>query len=261
QREWLEGGVREELLAYWRERLSGAPPVLELPTDRPRPAVQSHLGAHEATVVPGEVLEGLHKLCEREEVTVFMVLLAAFKVLLARYSGQSDVVVGTPVANRNRVEVEPLIGFFVNTLVFRTDVGGDPTVVELLDRVRETALGAYANQDLPYSELVKALRPERDLSRSPVVQVMFALANTPDTEPELVGLTAEPLDVEQGAARFDLSLLVKERDDDVSVALEYCTDLFEPATACRILEDYRRIVTEMVNNPDTPISRLSGSSR
>ncbi|GII66112.1 hypothetical protein Skr01_61970 [Sphaerisporangium krabiense] len=260
QREWLGDGVLDDLLDYWRDRLAGAPPVLELPADRPRPAVQSHRGTHESLAVPAEVLRDLRELCGREEVTMFMVLLAAFTVLLARYSGQTDVVVGTPAANRNRVEVEPLIGFFVNTLVLRTDLSGDPTATELLDRVRDTALGAYANQDIPYAELVKALRPPRDPSRSPLVQVMFALANTPEHEPEFPGLTVEPVDVEQGVARFDLSLLVKERDDGIAVALEYCVDLFDQDTARRILADYRAIVTGMARTPDAPISRLGGTS-
>ncbi|MFF3786214.1 amino acid adenylation domain-containing protein [Streptomyces sp. NPDC001933] len=261
QREWLADGVLEDLADYWRETLEGAPPVLELPADHPRPAVQSHRGVHEATVLPADVTEGLRELCKREEVTMFMVLLTAFKILLARYSGQEDVVVGTPVANRNRVEIESLIGFFVNTLVLRTDLSGDPSVLDVLDRVRDTAIGAYANQDMPYAELVKELRPPRDPSRSPLVQVMFALANTPDHEPELTGLTVDQFDAEQGVARFDLSLLVKERDDVIAVALEYCTDLFEPATARRLLADYTQVIVEMLRAPDAPLSQLNGISR
>ncbi|RMF36691.1 MAG: non-ribosomal peptide synthetase, partial [Chloroflexi bacterium] len=175
QREWLQGEVLEEQLAYWKQQLSGSPPVLELPTDRPRPPVQSFRGAHRPFMLPRPLSQAIKALCRREGVTPFMLLLAAFQTLLHRYTGQDDISVGTPIANRNRAEIEGLIGYFANTLVLRTDLSGDPPFRELLKRVREVALGAYAHQDLPFEMLVDALQPERDLSHTPLFQVMFVL--------------------------------------------------------------------------------------
>ncbi|HEY9513105.1 MAG TPA: condensation domain-containing protein, partial [Rhodanobacter sp.] len=170
QREWLAGTVLEEQVSYWRERLADVP-MLQLPTDRPRPAVQSFRGAYYRFSIPARLDAGLRALARERGVTLFMLLLAGFEVLLARYSGQDDLVVGTPIANRNRAEFEKLIGFFANTLVLRTDVSGDPPFLELLERVKQTALGAYAHQDLPFEMLVEKLHPHRDLSRNPLFQV------------------------------------------------------------------------------------------
>ena len=175
QRQWLQGEVLESQLAYWREQLAGAPALLELPTDRPRPAVQRYAGAQQSLWVSPELLEQLKNLSQQEGVTLFMTLLAAFQVLLMRYSGQNDIVVGTPIANRTREELENLIGFFVNTLVLRTDLSGNPSFLQLLARVREVALQAYAHQDLPFEKLVEELQPERDLSLQPLFQVLFSL--------------------------------------------------------------------------------------
>ncbi|MFL6333022.1 MAG: condensation domain-containing protein, partial [Pyrinomonadaceae bacterium] len=173
QNELLQGEMFEELLRYWRTQLAGAPELLNLPTDRPRPAVQTYRGAVHGIILKPRLYESLRALARSEEATPFMVLLAAFKALLSRYSGEEDVTVGTPVAGRTRVELEPLIGFFVNTLVLRTDVSGDPSFRELVGRVREVTLGAYAHQEVPFERLVEELRPERDLSRNPLFQVMF----------------------------------------------------------------------------------------
>jgi hypothetical protein len=202
QRDWMQGEVLERQLGYWRQRLSGLAP-LELPTDRPRPPVRSVRGAAHRFVLPAELRDSLNSLSRREGATLFMTLLAAFQVLLARYSGQEDIAVGTPIANRNRTEIEGLIGFFVNTLVMRADLSGDPSFTELLAQVRETALGSYAHQDLPFERLVEELRPERDLSRTPLFQVMFAFQNAPAAPVELPGVKVAPLGTEQRVSKFD----------------------------------------------------------
>jgi len=176
QRNWLQGEALAEQLSYWRGQLAGAPGVLELPTDKPRPPTQSFRGATNSFVFPSSLSESLNRLSQANGVTLFMTLLASWQTLLSRYSGQEDVVVGTPIANRNRAETEQLIGFFVNMLVLRTDLSGKPTFRELLVRVKEVALGAYAHQDLPFEKLVEELQPGRDLSRSPLFQVMFAVS-------------------------------------------------------------------------------------
>ena len=191
QRDWLQGEVLDRQLAYWREKLADAPPTLDLPTDRPRPARQDHAGATHGFMVSRDVTERLAGLGRAEGATLFMTLLAAFQLLLSRYSGQQDVSVGAPVANRRRLELEALIGFFVNTLVMRTDVSGDPSFRGLLARVRETALGAQAHQDLPFERLVEELQPTRDMSRDPLFQVMFVLQNAPKSGSALGGLRFE----------------------------------------------------------------------
>src|SRR5689334_19877019 len=189
QREWLSGEVLAEQLSYWKRQLQGAPPVLELPADRPRPAVQSSKGTTEPLSISAEVSEKLKALGRSEGVTMFMLLLAAWQVLLSRYTGADDIIVGAPVAGRNRAEVESLIGFFVNTLVLRTDLSGIPRFVELLKRVHEVTVGAFAHQDVPFEKLVEELQPERSLSHMPVFQVMFALQNAPTVAADLPGLS------------------------------------------------------------------------
>ncbi|RMF30995.1 MAG: non-ribosomal peptide synthetase, partial [Chloroflexi bacterium] len=210
QRKWLQGETLEKQLAYWKEQLSGSPPVLELPTDRPRPSVQTSRGASFAFALPQDLSQAIQALSQEEGVTLFMTLLAAFQTLLYRYTGQEDICVGTPIANRNRPEIEGLIGFFVNTLVLRTDLSGNPRFTELLKRVREVALGAYAHQDLPFEMLVEALQPQRDMSHSPLFQVMFVLQNVPLEALELPDLTLRPVDVDRGTATFDLTLSMAE---------------------------------------------------
>ena len=257
QREWLDSGVLEDQASYWRERLAGAPPVLELPADRPRPARQSFAGGHEPVVIPPGVAAGLRELCAEAGVTMFMVLLAGFKVLLARYSGQPDVVVGTPIANRARVELEPLIGFFVNTLVLRTDLSGDPTVTELLGRVRETALGAYAHQDLPFEQLVKELRPERDLNRSPLIQVICSLVGKPRDDELFPGLNLEQASAHTGMAKFDLSLFFLDGGDELAGEIDYCADLFDAATVRRMVGHYLTLLESMAAAPHAKLSGLA----
>jgi amino acid adenylation domain-containing protein len=256
QREWLQGDVLLTQLEYWRGQLAGAPAVLEFPTDRPRPAVQTFRGARESLVFPKELAEAVQVLSRREGVTQFMTLLAAFKVLLGRYSGQADIVVGTPIAGRNQIEIEELIGFFVNTLVLRTDLSGGPSFRELLGRVREASLGAAAHQDLPFEKLVEELQPERDLSRSPLFQVMFALQNVPKDEFELKTLTLSPIEADSGTAKFDLTMFFHPTEDGLLGILEYNTDLFDAETARRMLAHYEVLLRGVVADPEQRISSL-----
>nr|MDQ3802458.1 condensation domain-containing protein [Acidobacteriota bacterium] len=256
QREWLGGGVMERQLAYWKSRLGEHPPVLELPTDRPRPAAQTFHGATEVLQLPRPLVASLNELSRRQNVTLFMLLLAAFQAQLSRYTGQEDIAVGTPIANRTRAEVEPLIGFFVNTLVLRIDLSGDPSFIDLLQRVREAALGAYAHQDLPFEVLVEELHPQRNANRTPLFQVAFVLQNAPMRPLRLPGLTITLLPLENETAKFDLTLTLREGEEGLSAALEYNTDIFERATAKRMLGHYEVLLRGAVESPDLPISRL-----
>ena len=256
QRQWLQGERLERELAYWRERLRGAPPLLELPTDRPRPWQQTFQGAKASLLLPQELRGSLRTLSRSEGATLFMTVLAAFKVLLARYTGQSDIVVGTPIAGRVRAETEGLIGFFVNTLALRTDLSGDPTFRDLLRRVRGVALGAYDHQELPFERLVEELQPERSLSHSALVQVLFTLQNSPAPVPRLAGLTVEAEPVERGGSKFDLSVHLRDDDSGLRALAEYNTDLFDAATITRLLGHYRTLLEGIVANPDRRLSEL-----
>ena len=234
QREWLQGEVLESQLSYWKKQLEGTPAVLNLPTDHPRPAVQSHRGARQSIELSKELTEGLKALSRKEGVTLFMTLLAAFQTLLYRYTGQDDIVIGSPIANRNRAEIEGLIGSFVNTLVLRSNFSDNPTFKELLAGVREMTLGAYAHQDLPFEKLVEELQPERSLSHSPLFQVMFVLQNTPSASLTFEGLSTSPVRIEAETAKFDLTLSMHEEAEGFKGALEYSADLFEAGTITRI---------------------------
>jgi amino acid adenylation domain-containing protein len=256
QRDWLQGNRLEEQLSYWRAQLSDAPPLLELPTDRPRPPVQSYKGAHETLLLCESLSRSLKELSRREGATLFMTLLAAFSTLLYRYSSQRDILVGTPIANRNRAETESLIGFFVNTLIFRTRLSERMTFRELLGQVRETALEAYAHQDLPFEKLVEQLQPERSLSHSPVFQVMLDLQNAPMRDLELQGLRLTPLPFDSRMAKFDLVLTVGETDGRLSGQLEYNTDLFDAATIRRMARHLEHLLETAVSNADEQVSRL-----
>ena len=256
QREFLAGEILDKQLAYWKEQLSGAPPSLELPTDRPRPPIESFRGAQQAIVLPKELLESLRKLSRVEGVTLYMTLLAAFAVLLSRYSGQQDVVVGTPIAGRNRAEVEKLIGFFANTLVLRTDLSSGPTFRELLARVRQTAMGAFAHQDLPFEKLVEELRPERDLSRNPLIQVIFALQNVPTEGTRIAGIETTPFSTGTQSAKLDLTLAVTEVSEGLRTAAVYNTDLFDGATIERMLRHYQVLLEGALANPELRLSQL-----
>jgi amino acid adenylation domain-containing protein/FkbM family methyltransferase len=256
QREWLSGDALAAAVGWWRETLAGAPPELALPTDRPRPAAQTVRGAVATLTLPADLARGLHALCRREGATLFMALLAAFEVLLARYCRQEDLLVGTPVANRRLAEVEGVIGLFVNTLVLRGDLAGDPAWSALLARVRAAALEAYERQDLPFERLVEELKPERRLSRSPLVQVMLVLQNTPAAPLALPGLTLTPRALPTGTARFDWTLAVEEREEGLATTLEYNSDLFDAGTARRALGHFRNLLAGALADPGLPLSEL-----
>lgn len=253
--EQLKGDFLAEQIAYWTKQISGAPPVLELPTDRPHPAVQTHRGATLVAEYPREICDRAMDFCRREGVTPFVVLYAAFQVLLARYSGQEDICCGIPIANRRRAELEVLIGFFVNTLVLRTDLSGEPDFQTMVRRVQETWLAAEAHQDLPFEMLVEAMQPERDLSRSPLFQVMFAFQQ-PAPMPGLPGLEIELIELETGTAKFDLLLTVEPGKESVRTIWEYNTDLFDRRTIERLSGHYRTLLEGGLKDPARPISLL-----
>jgi len=235
QRGWLAGDELERQLVYWRDRLAGAPASLDLPVDRPRPAAPSHRGGRVAARWDPELSRELGRFALRREATPFMVLLAGFQALLGRLTGQEDVPVGSPIANRNRAEIEPLIGFFVNTLVLRGDLAGDPPFHELLARTRRVTLEAYAHQDLPFEQLVEALSPQRTLAMNPLFQVMFALQNMPAAAVELPGLSLSSLEFEKNSARVDLELSVWEAGDSFLLDLVYSAELFDRPTLERVV--------------------------
>ncbi|HTK08293.1 MAG TPA: amino acid adenylation domain-containing protein [Ktedonobacteraceae bacterium] len=256
QRQWLQGQVLEIQLDYWHQQLAGNEP-LALPTDHPRPAVQSYQGATQEWQIPPELTERLRTLSQQQHVTLFMTLLASFQILLLRYSGQRDISVGTPIANRRHAEIEEVIGFFVNTLVLRTDLAGNPSFVEVLQRVREVCLEAYAHQDVPFEQVVEALQPERDLSRTPLFQVMFVLQNAPQAEQtEVAGVQLRPLNAESITSKFDLTLAIAETPQGLSCSLEYSTALFESETIGRMLSHWQNLLEGVLSSPHLPIGEL-----
>ncbi|MCB8924044.1 MAG: amino acid adenylation domain-containing protein [Ardenticatenaceae bacterium] len=256
QRKYLQGAVLDEQLAYWRQQLAGAPTVLTLPTDRPRPAVQTFQGASVDLVLTPELTAELKALSQREDVTLFMTLLAAFQVLLARYSGQDDIVVGTPIAGRTRAELEGLIGFFVNTLVLRTKLNDNPTFCELLHRVRDVTLDAYAHQDLPFEKLVEELRPERSASYTPLVQVSLALDNVPKQERGFSGLTVKPFRRSSVVSRYDLAITMTDISGQLVGRFEYSTDLFEYETIKRMIDHFYILLESAVAEPQQCVAKL-----
>jgi amino acid adenylation domain-containing protein len=257
QREWLQGAVLQRQLDYWKKQLEGSPPLLELPEDHPRPAVQTFRGGHQSLLLPKSIGSELTALSRREAATLFMTLLAAFKVLLHCYTRQDDLVVGTPVANRNRLEIEGLIGFFVNSLVLRTSLSGNPTFRELVRRVRKVCVDAYAHQDLPFERLVEELHIERDLSRNPLFQVMFVLQNASMHAVELPGLTLNPVIAEGGTTHFDLTLHIADTEQGLVETIAYNTDLFDADTITRMLAHFQTLLEAIVKDPDRHLSDLS----
>ncbi|MEU2674396.1 amino acid adenylation domain-containing protein [Streptomyces sp. NPDC007164] len=257
QREVLDGPALAGQSAYWRERLAGVRP-LELPTDHRRPAERSGRGGTVSFSVPADVAGAARRLAAGQGASLYMSLLAVFQLLMAKYSGQDDIAVGSPVAGRNRAETEELIGFFVNTLVLRTDLSGDPAFTELLDRVKDTALGAYDHQDLPFERLVEELAPDRDLSRNPLFQTMFVLQNTPDGHAwQLPGAAVEPFAVREEEAKFDLTLMLTERSDgSLDGDLVFALDLFAPDTAERLAEHFTTLLCAAVAGPERRLSEL-----
>jgi amino acid adenylation domain-containing protein len=256
QREWLTGGPGERQLDYWRAHLAGAPVVLELPTDFPRPLTRSYRGAAQRLLLSRRLLEGLKALSQEEGATLFMTLLAGFQLLLARYTRQDEIIVGSPIANRPRSELEHLIGFFVNSLALRTDLSGDPTFRQLLGRVRKVCLEAYEHQDLPFEQLVEELQPSRVGGRDPLYQVMFALQNTACSPLRLPGVTCRSLPQSTGTAKFDLTLNTQEDADGLLASLGYRSDLFEPGTIARMLGHWEKLLEGVVVNPDQRLSKI-----
>ncbi len=256
QREWLQGEVLEKHLNYWKTQLAGAPMLLELPTDRPRPAAQSFEGARQFLRCPDGMLENFKLLCRQEGATMFMTMLAAFGTLLYRWSGQEDMLIGTPVSGRSRTEVEPLIGYFSNSVVLRVAMGGDPTFLELLRRVKEVSLGAYSHQDLPFEKLVVEMQPQRDLSYSPMYQIMFSVGEHKDLGLELPGLEISPIIIDRGIAKFDMTFGMTELRKDLMCNIEYCTALFDASTMQRLANHLQNLLQGIIADPNQHISEL-----
>uniref|UniRef100_UPI0003619F1C condensation domain-containing protein n=1 Tax=Nocardiopsis halotolerans TaxID=124252 RepID=UPI0003619F1C len=257
QRRWLVDDVLGRQVDHWREQLQGSDPQVSLPTDRPRPAVRTYHGAREGFLVPSELTRSLRELGEEHGATLYMVLLSAYAVLLKRYGGQEDITIGSPVANRNRLEVEDLIGFFVNTLVMRADLTGDPVFHELLARVKETALRAYDHQDVPFEAVVDALQPDRDLSHAPLFQVAFVLQEERTERVVRLGdLEISPVDVDYRVTKFDLTLELREGPDGLAGSVEYNTDLYDRETVQRFVHHYTTLLSSIVADPGERVSRL-----
>jgi amino acid adenylation domain-containing protein len=257
QRGWLQGELLESQLSYWRQKLAGDLPMLELPTDRPHTSISTFKGSRQSFALSEDLTRSLKALSRREGVTMFMTLLCAFKVLLHRYTRQEDIIVGTPIAGRNRAELEGLIGFFVNTLVLRTDLAGRPSFTQVLARERNVCLDAYAHQDLPFERLVDELQPERQLSRNPIFQAMFEMQTEPTPEPSLTGLKTSFVEVERKATKFDLTMALSEEQPDlISGRIEYKTELFDAPTIERMANHFQRLLEAIVSAPTTPISAL-----
>ncbi|MGF1482019.1 MAG: amino acid adenylation domain-containing protein [Cyanophyceae cyanobacterium] len=256
---WQRHHLQAELatqLSYWRQQLAGAPPLLELPSDRPRPPVQTFSARSESFTLDKELTAKLQTLSQRSGTSLFMTLVAAFAILLARYSQQSEVVIGSAIANRNRQEIEPLIGFFVNTLALRFDLQNNPRFHQFLEQVRQVTLAAYAHQDLPFEKLVEELQPERNLSHSPIFQVMFVLQNSPLEDLELPGLNWTLLETPRHQTQFDLTLSMREEAEGLKGVWEYNSDLFDATTMSRMSEHYQILLAGMVANPEQPVAQL-----
>ncbi|MEH1968892.1 non-ribosomal peptide synthetase [Nostoc sp.] len=256
QRDRIQGEFLATKLNYWRQQLSGELPVLQLPTDRPRPSVTTFAGAKQYFTFSTVLTDALKQLSQREDATLFMSLLAAFNILLYRYTDQEDIVIGSPIANRNRAELEGMLGLFVNTLVLRNNLSGNPTFRELLHRVREVSLNAYAHQDLPFEMLVEELQPERDLSRNPLYEVMFVLQNTPMSVQEVSGLTLCALDFDSGTSQLDIFLSMFESPEGLTGCLEYNTDIFDSTTITQFINNYQTLLENIVANPEQRICQL-----
>ena len=257
QRQWLQGERLQAQAEFWKTQLSGAPALLELPTDRPRPLVQSYAGGSIGFELSEELSAGLKQLGQRHGCTLFMVLLSGWSILLSRLSGQDDVVIGAPAANRQRAEIEALIGFFVNTLALRVQTGGNPRVVELLTRIKSLTLNAYAHQDIPFEQVVDIVKPERSLGHSPLFQAMIAMNNTPSVgELTLPGLTLSGMELQHGTTQFDLSLSLTDTGENIIGGLEYATELFDRASIERIIGHYQTLLTGIVADEQQRIGQL-----
>ena len=258
QRQWLQGDVLNKQLNFWQQQLADIPSVLPLPTDKPRPHIQSYRGTKQSFVISSEITTALKTLCQQENCTLYMMLLAAFKVLLYRYTATEDIVVGSPIANRNRTEIETLIGFFVNTLVLRTNLANNPNFREVLARVKDSTLSASTNQDVPFDLVVEAVTKEsqRSLSHTPLFQVMFVLQNAIQSNLELPDLNWESLEIEATTTKFDLTLLIEETETELKACWEYSTDLFNPDTISRMTGHFQTLLSGIVANPQQSITQL-----
>jgi amino acid adenylation domain-containing protein len=257
QREWLSSEILAQQLDYWKQQLTQVNPVLELPTDYPRPATQTYAGAISSIDLSPQLTTDLKALSRQEGATLFMTLLAAFQLLMSRHSGQEDFIIASPIAGRNRTEVEGSIGFFINTLLLNADLAGNPTFHELLGRVRKVALGAYSHQDVPFEKLIEELNPRRDLSRNPLFQVLFNMLNTEEVNLDLMGLTVAPVTITEVNSKFDVTLYAKESDSKIHLDLAYNTDLFTPARMAEMLDQFAYLLTQIVAQPDLHIHTYS----
>ncbi len=256
QKKWLESGVLDRQLAYWKKQLAGAPPVVNFPADHRRPQAEMFRGYRRKLVIQPQLVQEIEALSQQHGVTLFMTLLACFDVLLARYTGLEDVVVGSPSAGRSRSELSDVMGFFVNNLVLRTDLSGDPTFSTLLTRVREVTLQAYEHQDVPFDQLVQALHPERSPDHSPLFQTMFILQNFPITRAEMPGLTLETMELEFSSARFDLTVEIFPMDGSLDIYFDYNSDLYDDATMARVQAHYQTVLEAVVRNPNQKVSEI-----
>ena len=258
QREYLQGEIYQTQLNYWQQQLAGLPPLLELPLDKPRPAIQTFDGGIERINLSPELTAKLQTISKECGATLFMTLLAAFATLLSRYSNSQDIAIGSPIANRNRSELESLIGFFINTLVLRTNLEGEPSFEELLQRVRQTTLDAYTHQNLPFEKLVEELNPERSLSYNPLFQVFFNMLNVEETQLELPGLKTESISIVQNlTSKFDLTLYAEEKKEGIQLQLVYKTELFTSERMVLLLDQFHHLLSQIVATPDQPISSYS----
>ncbi|MEL4897612.1 amino acid adenylation domain-containing protein [Crocosphaera sp. Alani8] len=257
QRQWLQGERLDTQLNYWKTQLQDAPTLLEMPSDRPRPVVQNFHGSTYSCTISQPLTEQLQSLCHQTGTTLFMLLLATFSVLLHRYSSNEDIVIGSPIANRNYGEIEGLIGFFVNTLALRIDLSENPTFLDLLKQVRQVALGAYSHQDVPFERLLEALEIPRSLSHTPLFQVMFVLQNTPLNPIQLPELQWEPLEMDNHTAKFDLTLMMRETEDGLLTTWEYNTELFKQETIIRLGNCFETLLNAIITDAEQPISELS----
>ncbi len=256
QRNWFQGAILEKQISYWKKQLAGAPPLLDLPTDRPRSEVRTFQGAFESIPLSPDVAASLKKFSQAEGVTLFMTLLAGFQTLLSRYSGQEQIVLGTDVANRTTTDTEKMMGFFINLLAVRTDLSGNPTFRDLLGRVREVALGAYAHQDMPFDKLVEELQPERSLGHNPLVQALFVMQNTPRQKQELTGLKLSPFPTPITRSKFDLAVFMVESERGLSGDWLYSTDLFDRSTILRVAKQFETLLGNALAQPDSRLTAL-----
>ncbi len=257
ERTWLQGEVLEKQIAFWRERLKGAPPVIKLPLDRPRPDGRTYAGTHEPILISAEDLRPFKALGREEGATLFMMLMSVFQTMLSKYSGDDQIVVGTDLANRTTPETERMIGFFINLLAVRTDLSGNPTFRELVGRVRDGLLESYAHQEVPFPKIVQDLQPERSATHNPLVQVLFVMQNVPRAKRELAGLHLEPFEVPVTTSKFDMAVFVSEKAEGLTGYWVYSTELFDQSTIQRMIRRFGNLLQSAAAHPDARLSALA----